>query len=323
MSMLFEVRNLNVTNSNVKILKNISFEVDEGEVLGIIGESGCGKSTLLRAITKMTGETEKITHGDVKFNHMSISDLSEEKIQKIRGRDIGFVFQNPASTMNPLIKIGKQFVEAINVHKKMNKKECLRYAEELLKKLNLNDAKCILDSYTFELSGGMNQSVAIALAMIMKPKLLICDEPTSALDVTVQAQVVRELISLKNEFNTGMIVVTHSMGVVSCMADKIAVMYAGEIVEYGTCYEILNNPFHPYTKALINSVPKMNGVLPEPIRGNMHSFEVYTEGCRFEKRCDFCNEKCKRERIELIELKKNHFVRCSILQNGSSSLAIK
>ena len=141
MSMLFEVRNLNVTNSNVKILKNISFEVDKGEILGIIGESGCGKSTLLRAITKMTGETEKITHGRVKFNDMSISDLSEEEIQKIRGRDIGFVFQNPASTMNPLIKIGKQFIEAINVHKKMNKKDCFRYAEELLKKLNNGDEK--------------------------------------------------------------------------------------------------------------------------------------------------------------------------------------
>lgn len=140
-----------------------------------------------------------------------------------------------------------------------------------------------MDSYTFELSGGMNQRVAIALAMIMKPKLLICDEPTSALDVTVQAQVVRELISLKNEFNTGMIVVTHSMGVVSCMADKIAVMYAGEIVEYGTCYEILNNPFHPYTKALINSVPKMNGVLPEPIRGNMHSLKCIQKDADLKK----------------------------------------
>lgn len=319
MSMLFEVKNLNVINNNVEILKNISFEVDEGEILGIIGESGCGKSTLLRAITKMTGETEEITHGSVKFNDRSILDLSREEIRKIRGRDIGVVFQNPASTMNPVIKIGKQFIEAINVHKKMNKKDCLKHAEELLKKLNLNDAKCILDSYTFELSGGMNQRVAIALAMIMKPKLLICDEPTSALDVTVQAQVVKELVALRNDFNTGMIVVTHSMGVISRMADKVVVMYAGEIVEYGTCYEILNNPFHPYTKALIKAVPKMNGLLPEPIRGNMHSFEVYTEGCRFAERCDFCNEACKRERIELFELKKNHFVRCSILQNSSSS----
>ena len=314
MSTLFEVKNLSVMNNNIQILKNINFKINESEILGIIGESGCGKSTLIRAVSRMLNEGEKITEGRVLFDGIDLFDLSEGEMKKIRGRGIGIVFQNPASTFNPVIKIGKQFKEAINVHKKMNKKQCIKECTELMKKLNLNDAECILDSYTFELSGGMNQRTAIALAMIMKPKLLICDEPTSALDVTVQAQVVKELKGLRDDFNTSMIVVAHSMGVISNMADKIAVMYAGQIIEYGKCSEILNNPMHPYTKALINAVPVMNGDIPKPIKGNMHSFEREIYGCSFAERCDLCSEKCCSGNIEFIEISDEHFVRCSLIK---------
>ena len=314
MSTLFEVKNLSIINNNMKILKDINLKVDKGEILGIIGESGCGKSTLIRAVSRMLNEGEKITEGRVLFDGIDLFDLSERKMKKIRGRGIGIVFQNPASTFNPVIKIGKQFIEAINVHKKMNKKQCIKECAELMKKLNLNDAECILDSYTFELSGGMNQRTAIALAMIMKPKLLICDEPTSALDVTVQAQVVKELKGLRDDFNTSMIVVAHSMGVICNMADKVAVMYAGQIIEYGKCGEILNNPLHPYTKALINAVPVMNGDLPKPIKGNMHSFEREISGCCFAERCDLCSEECYIGNTKFIEISDDHFVRCSLIK---------
>lgn len=314
MSTLFEVKNLSIINNNMKILKDINLKVDKGEILGIIGESGCGKSTLIRAVSRMLNEGEKITEGRVLFDGIDLFDLSEGEMKKIRGRGIGIVFQNPASTFNPVIKIGKQFIEAINVHKKMNKKQCIKECAELMKKLNLNDAECILDSYTFELSGGMNQRTAIALAMIMKPKLLICDEPTSALDVTVQAQVVKELKGLRDDFNTSMIVVAHSMGVICNMADKVAVMYAGQIIEYGKCGEILNNPLHPYTKALINAVPVMNGDLPKPIKGNMHSFEGEISGCCFAERCDLCSEECYIGNTKFIEISDDHFVRCSLIK---------
>ncbi|WP_294394865.1 ABC transporter ATP-binding protein [uncultured Clostridium sp.] len=310
MNTLFEVKNLSVINNNIKILKNIDFEINEGEILGIIGESGCGKSTLVRAVSRMLNKEEKITDGRVLFDGIDLLTLCDKEMKKIRGKGIGIVFQNPASTFNPVVKIGKQFREAINVHRKINKKQCIKECAELMKKLNLNDAECILDSYTFELSGGMSQRTAIALAMILKPKLLICDEPTSALDVTVQAQVVKELKGLREDFNTSMIVVAHSIGVISNMADKVAVMYAGEIVEYGKCSEILNNPMHPYTKALINAVPVMNGGVPKPIKGNMHSFEKEIKGCCFAERCELYGGECVSLDIEFIKITDEHFVKC-------------
>lgn len=310
MNTLFEVKNLSVINNNIKILKNIDFEINEGEILGIIGESGCGKSTLVRAVSRMLNKEEKIIVGRVLFDGIDLLTLCDKEMKKIRGKGIGIVFQNPASTFNPVVKIGKQFREAINVHRKINKKQCIKECAELMKKLNLNDAECILDSYTFELSGGMSQRTAIALAMILKPKLLICDEPTSALDVTVQAQVVKELKGLREDFNTSMIVVAHSIGVISNMADKVAVMYAGEIVEYGKCSEILNNPMHPYTKALINAVPVMNGGVPKPIKGNMHSFEKEIKGCCFAERCELYSGECVSLDIEFIKITDEHFVKC-------------
>ena len=310
MNTLFEVKNLSVINNNIKILKNIDFEINEGEILGIIGESGCGKSTLVRSVSRMLNKEEKIIVGRVLFDGIDLLTLCDKEMKKIRGKGIGIVFQNPASTFNPVVKIGKQFREAINVHRKINKKQCIKECAELMKKLNLNDAECILDSYTFELSGGMSQRTAIALAMILKPKLLICDEPTSALDVTVQAQVVKELKGLREDFNTSMIVVAHSIGVISNMADKVAVMYAGEIVEYGKCSEILNNPMHPYTKALINAVPVMNGGVPKPIKGNMHSFEKEIKGCCFAERCELYSGECVSLDIEFIKITDEHFVKC-------------
>ena len=258
MNTLFEVKNLSVINNNIKILKNIDFEINEGEILGIIGESGCGKSTLVRSVSRMLNKEEKITDGRVLFDGIDLLTLCDKEMKKIRGKGIGIVFQNPASTFNPVVKIGKQFREAINVHRKINKKQCIKECAELMKKLNLNDAECILDSYTFELSGGMSQRTAIALAMILKPKLLICDEPTTALDVTIQAKIIELIKKVQKERGISVIYITHDLGVVAKVADFINVMYAGKIVEKGTTDEIFYDPRHPYTWGLLSSMPDLD-----------------------------------------------------------------
>ena len=268
METILKVENLYVKNNGVEILNDISFDIKKGEILGIVGESGCGKSTLIRSLISMNESNEEIVKGDILFKNESILNIPQKEMRKLRGSEIGVVFQNPGATLNPIRKIGKQFVESLKSHNKISKKEALEKAELILEKVNLKDAKCILNSYPYELSGGMKQRVAMAMALIMEPEILVTDEPTSALDVTVQSQVVKEMMKLRDSFDTSIIIVTHSMGVVSRMVDKIAVMYAGSIVEYGDKESILNNPKHPYTEALINAIPKLDGKLPVGIKGN-------------------------------------------------------
>lgn len=257
MNTLLKVKDLVLINNDTEILKNINFEVKSGEILAIIGESGCGKSTLIRALIQMMEDREEIVSGDILFEDTSLLTLSKKEKRSLMGSKIGVVFQSPGSTLNPIRKIGKQFTEVLKSHVKIKKKEALKMAEELLEKVNFNEASCILNSYPFELSGGMRQRTALALAVIMKPKILIADEPTSALDVASEHAVVNEMINLRDSFNTSIVIVTHSMRVVSKMADKVAVMNNGSIVEYGEKSKILKDPEHPYTKLLIDSVPKI------------------------------------------------------------------
>lgn len=314
MSTILKVENLHVKNKDIKILQDISFDIKKGEVLGIVGESGCGKSTLIRALIQMLENNEEIIEGNISFKDTNLLEMSSKEIRKIKGNEIAVVFQNPGTTLNPIRKIGKQFVEALKSHIKISKKEALKRAEVMLEKVNLKDTKCILNSYPFELSGGMKQRVAIALAMILEPELLVADEPTSALDVTVQAQVVNEMMNLRNDLNTSIIIVTHSMGVVSKMADKIAVMYSGTIVEYGDKESILRNPKHPYTKALINAIPKLNGNLPIGIKGNPPLFTEEKNGCSFAPRCNNVNSKCKCTVQKLKNIGNDRWVACSYIE---------
>ena len=289
MKEILKVKDLSVNNNSVKILKNISFNIKKGEILGIVGESGCGKSTLIRALIQMMNKSEEIISGEILFNERNLLSLDNKQIRKLRGNNLAVIFQNPGATLNPIRKIGKQFVQTMQSHMNINKNEALEKAANMLEKVNLKDSKCILNSYPFELSGGMKQRVTIALAMILEPEILIADEPTSALDVTVQAQVVKEMMSLRDNFQTSIIIVTHSMSVISQMVDKVAVMYSGNIVEYGDKEDILRNPKHPYTKALIDAVPKMDGTIPKGIKGNPPLFTENITGCSFAPRCEKCN----------------------------------
>ena len=314
MKEILKVKDLSVSNKDVEILKNISFQIKKGEILGIVGESGCGKSTLIRALIQMMNKSEKITNGEILFNEKNLLLLDNKQIRKLRGNNLGVIFQNPGATLNPIRKIGKQFVQTMQSHMDISKNEALEKASNMLEKVNLKDSKCILNSYPFELSGGMKQRVTIALAMILEPEILIADEPTSALDVTVQAQVVKEMISLRDNFDTSIIIVTHSMSVISQMVDKIAVMYSGNIVEYGDKEDILRNPKHPYTKALIDAVPKLDGTMPKGIKGNPPLFTENISGCSFAPRCELCSEACKKNQQYLKKIYDGRYIACHYVE---------
>ena len=315
MKEILKVKDLSVNNNSVKILKNISFNIKKGEILGIVGESGCGKSTLIRALIQMMNKSEEIISGEILFNERNLLSLDSKQIRKLRGNNLAVIFQNPGATLNPIRKIGKQFVQTMQSHMDISKNEALEKASNMLEKVNLKDSKCILNSYPFELSGGMKQRVTIALAMILEPEILIADEPTSALDVTVQAQVVKEMMSLRDNFQTSIIIVTHSMSVISQMVDKVAVMYSGNIVEYGDKEDILRNPKHPYTKALIDAVPKLNGTMPKGIKGNPPLFTENITGCSFAPRCEKCNEVCIKNQQYLKKMHDGRYIACDYVED--------
>ena len=315
MKEILKVKDLSVNNNSVKILKNISFNIKKGEILGIVGESGCGKSTLIRALIQMMNKSEEIISGEILFNERNLLSLDSKQIRKLRGNNLAVIFQNPGATLNPIRKIGKQFVQTMQSHMNINKNEALEKAANMLEKVNLKDSKCILNSYPFELSGGMKQRVTIALAMILEPEILIADEPTSALDVTVQAQVVKEMMSLRDNFQTSIIIVTHSMSVISQMVDKVAVMYSGNMVEYGDKEDILRNPKHPYTKALIDAVPKMDGTMPKGIKGNPPLFTENITGCSFAPRCEKCNEVCIKNQQYLKMMIDGRYIACDYVED--------
>lgn len=244
---------------NKTVVKNFNLSMEPGEIISIVGESGSGKTTIIRAILGLLSDSGKIEKGDIIFQNESVINYSKEQWNKCRGTKMSMIFQDCGSTLNPIRKIGSQFVEYILVHEKMTKKEAWNKAISMLDKMRLQNSKHIMKSYPFQLSGGMRQRVGIAMAMTFKPVLLIADEPTSALDVTTQAQIIREMIELRDNDNTSIIIVTHNIGVATYMSDRIIVMKNGEIVEEGNRFKILNNPSNDYTKKLLDSVPVMEG----------------------------------------------------------------
>lgn len=255
MKPLLEIKNLNINYKNsIKAVKNVSLTLEDSQIISIVGESGSGKSTLIRAILKLLPTGGKIECGKIFFLEKDILTLNKKELNKLRGKDIGMIFQDPNSTMDPIKTIKKQFIEYILEHNNISKKEAIDLAKEYLLKLSLTDVDRILKSYPFELSGGMKQRVAIAMSMAQSPRLLLADEPTSALDVTVQAQVIQELKKIRENFKTAIILVTHNMGVASYISDKIAVMKDGELIEFGDKEQIINNPQKEYTKLLLNAV---------------------------------------------------------------------
>lgn len=246
--------------NNNAIIKDFSLDVDQGEIISIVGESGSGKTTLIRAVVGLLSGGGKVTKGSITFYEDELLNVSRKKWNEFRGTKISMIFQDCGSTLNPIRKIGSQFIEYILTHEKISKDMAYEKAVNMLDRMRLSNSENIMNSYPFQLSGGMRQRVGIAMAMTFCPKLLIADEPTSALDVTTQSQIIRQMMELREEFGTSIIIVTHNLGVAAYMSDKIIVMKNGKIVDQGDRFEILNNPKDEYTKKLIESVPVMEGM---------------------------------------------------------------
>ena len=239
------------------VVHNVNFSLAPGEILGLVGESGSGKSTLIKAAMGLLGQDGLVTRGDICFMEQNILDIPEKEKRKIRGEKIGMIFQDAGASLCPIRTIGDQIYESMHAHKKVTKAQAKDRAMELFEKLNFKDSQRVWDSYPFELSGGMNQRAGIAIAMLMNPPVLFADEPTSALDVSVQRQVVNEMLNLRELFGTSIVIVTHDIGVVRAMADSVLVLKNGKTVEYGEAKMVLDHPQDPYTKKLLEAVPKL------------------------------------------------------------------
>ncbi|WP_027724030.1 ABC transporter ATP-binding protein [Tuberibacillus calidus] len=292
-------------------VRGISFNLKKGETVCVVGESGCGKSISALSIMGLLPANGRIANGEIWFDGKDLVKLRQDEIQKIRGNDISMIFQEPMTALNPVFTIGFQLCEPLRIHQNLNKTVAAKKAVELLKQVGISEPERRMKQYPHELSGGMRQRVMIAIALACEPKILIADEPTTALDVTIQAQILDLLNELKQKFNTSVIMITHDMGVVAEVADRVIVMYAGEVVEEGDVETIFNDPQHPYTQGLLASVPNVDREQEEltAIPGSMPSLNEKIEGCRFHPRCPFATEKCKLQHPSMTMI-GNHKVRC-------------
>ena len=314
---LLEVRSLSTyfltEDGVVSAVENVSFEIYPGEILSLVGESGCGKSvtglSLLRLVSIPPG---KIMNGEILFEGRNLLELEEREMEKVRGNDISMIFQEPMTSLNPVFTIGNQIMEAVELHQHLDKKEAKQKAIEVLGQVKIPSPEVRVDSYPHQLSGGMRQRAMIAMALSCQPKLLIADEPTTALDVTIQAQVLRLLKEIQRKMGMSVMLITHDLGVVSEIADRVAVMYAGRIVESGPIEAIFGQMRHPYTQGLLESIPQLKekkkrlnaipGQVPDPMDLPI--------GCKFHPRCYLMVDACKKEEPPLFQVNGNHFSRC-------------
>lgn len=314
---LLEVKNLKTyffTEDGVsKAVDGVSFEVYPRETLGIVGESGCGKSITARSIMRLIPDPPgRIVNGEIIFNGKDLTKLNEPEMRNIRGNCISMIFQEPMVSLNPVFTIGNQISESFITHKKIKKKKALEESIEMLKKVGIPLPEKIVNEYPHELSGGMRQRAMIAIALSCKPELLIADEPTTALDVTVQAQVLDLMKNIKEKYDMSIIMITHDLGVIAEMSNRVAVMYAGNIIEYTDTITLFSNPKHPYTKGLLKLLPKKYEKNPrlEAIPGNVPSSFNFPKGCKFHPRCPFSDERCMEEEPITKEVEKAHWVCC-------------
>ncbi|MDO4530111.1 MAG: ABC transporter ATP-binding protein [Lachnospiraceae bacterium] len=297
----------------VKALNDVTIHLKEGEVLGIVGESGSGKSVTAYSLMGLTAYPGRIIGGTIDFNGHRINDLTEKEFRKIRGNEVSIIFQDPMTSLNPVYTVGNQIEEVIRLHTDKDKAQAKERAKELLELVGINEPSKRLKQYPHELSGGMRQRVMIAIALACEPKLLIADEPTTALDVTIQAQILELMMDLKDKLGMAIIMITHDLGIVASMCERIAVMYAGHIVEYGTTDDIFYNPRHEYTKGLIRSIPRMDIKEHErlvPIEGTPVDMLNPPAGCPFAPRCDECMKICLREMPPVTEFDDIHYTQC-------------
>lgn len=241
------------------VVRDVDLELNKGEILGVVGESGSGKSTIIKAIMGLLGNEGMVTEGDIWYKGKNVVDMPEKELRRLLGPEIAMVFQDSGAALCPIRTVGDQIYESMREHERISRKECAERAVRMMAKIGLKDGERVLQSYPFELSGGMNQRVGICISMLQNPSLLLADEPTSALDVTTQAQIVRQMMELRDDFGTGIIIVTHNIGVAAYMADQLIVMHHGKVVDHGTREEVLNNPTSDYTRKLLEAVPEMEG----------------------------------------------------------------
>jgi oligopeptide/dipeptide ABC transporter ATP-binding protein len=312
----------------VKAVDGVDFKVYPGEIIGLVGESGCGKSVTSLSIMGLIEPPGKIVAGRILFQNKNLLEMNETEMQNIRGAQISMIFQQPQSCLNPVFTIGSQIEEVFQIHGKITKKEAADKAVELLKLVGIPDAAKKATAFPHEMSGGQAQRVMIAMALALNPKLLIADEPTTALDVTIQAQILNLLSDLRGKFNTSVILITHDLGVIAEMADRVAIMYAGKIVEMSDVLSLFDNPMHPYTRGLIASVPIMGEIKAslDTIQGNVPNLIDLPKGCRFASRCipreEYGLKICTEVEPELSPTHgERHLTRCWLYQDGEGHKA--
>ena len=314
---LLKVRNLKTyfytEEGVVPAVDGLDFDLYPNETLAIVGESGCGKSVTSLSILQIVATPPgKIIDGSIEFEGEDLLKKSEKEMRKIRGNRISMIFQEPLTSLNPVFTISQQICDILHLHQGLGKKEARAKALEMLKKVKIPSAEAVLDEYPHQLSGGMRQRVMIAMALACNPSILIADEPTTALDVTIQAQIMHLLSDLQKDNKTSIILITHDLGVVAQIAQRVMVMYAGKAVEYASVEDIFRNPLHPYTEGLLKSIPMPTDKKDTlfSIKGNIPSPKDYPAGCRFSSRCDKCMKKCPTQEPPLVEMPDGRKVRC-------------
>ena len=306
-----------------KAVDGVSFSLNRSEVMGIVGESGSGKSVTSNSIIRLLPpQTGRIVAGEILFEDRDILKMSNKELLEFRGKEIATIFQDPMTSLDPVFKIGKQMVEMICAHQKVSKAEARKMAVDALNRVGIPEPEKRMESYPYELSGGMCQRVIIAMAVCCKPKFILADEPTTALDVTVQAQVLDLLKDLQKEMNTSILLITHNLGVVWEMCDKVMVMYAGNTVESADTKTLYSNPLHPYTWGLLDSIPRLSDKAKEDLRtipGTPPDLRLTGQCCNFYNRCPYMTEECRKSVPPLVEVEPGHFVACH-RQNGEKKL---
>jgi oligopeptide transport system ATP-binding protein len=324
MEKLLEVKNLmvsfNTPSGEVVAVNDISFDINKCEVIGIVGESGSGKSVTASAVMGIIEKPGRITGGSIWYNGIDLATLNKEQLRRLRGKEISIIFQDPMTSLNPVFTIGSQIKEAIKLYSGLTGEKAEQRAVELLKLVSINEPGRRLKQYPHEFSGGMRQRVMIAMALSGNPKLLIADEPTSALDVTIQAQILEILKDLKNKIGMSIMIITHDLGIVSDIADKVAVIYGGKIAETAPAEDIFKKPNHPYTLGLLNSIPRLNSNEKlVPIEGSPIDLLNPPKGCPFAQRCTYCMKVCLKFMPPYTKISANHYSSCWLLDERAKT----
>lgn len=306
------------TRGVVKAVDGVTFNINKGESVGLVGESASGKSVTALSIMRLVQQPPgKIVQGKITFKDVNILDLSESEMQRIRGKKIAMSFQDPMTYLNPVHRVGDQIAEAILIHEDVDKREAMERAIKIMEKVKISDPASRIKDYPHQMSGGMRQRCLLAIALCCNPQLLIADEPTTSVDVITQDVILKLLRDVKKEFKLSLILITHNLGIVANFTDRIIIMYSGNIVEIGDVRTVFNKPGHPYTKALFESIPRLDKASHKlvPIKGSVCDPINPPSGCKFHPRCDYAKRTCIKEKPEIIEVEPNHFVACPVYKS--------